>query len=116
MHSYGIVHRDIKLQNIMMTNNSDGAFPKLVDFGFAKIIGPDEELNEHYGSRGYTSPEILCKKPYRFESDIWSLGVLLYTMFAAALPFASYERDEMDRMVKEDELKFDEEEGFRGVS
>lgn len=59
MHNYGIIHRDIKLQNIMMTDDTDNALPKLVDFGFAKIIGPTEVLNEHYGSQGYTAPEIL---------------------------------------------------------
>ena len=42
LHSYGIMHRDLKLENIMMTDNTDRAVPKLVDFGRAKIIGPTE--------------------------------------------------------------------------
>jgi serine/threonine protein kinase len=42
MHSYSIMHRDIKLQNVMMTNDTDKAIPKLVDFGFAKILGPHD--------------------------------------------------------------------------
>jgi serine/threonine protein kinase len=42
LHSYGIMHRDLKLENIMMTDNTDRAVPKLVDFGLAKIIGPTE--------------------------------------------------------------------------
>ena len=41
MHSLNIVHRDIKLENIMMSNSSDIAVPKIVDFGLAKIIGPN---------------------------------------------------------------------------
>ena len=40
LHSYGIVHRDLKLENIMMTDNSDRAIPKIIDFGLSKIIGP----------------------------------------------------------------------------
>lgn len=112
MHSYGIMHRDIKLQNIMMSDDTDQAIPKMVDFGFAKIIGPTELLNEHYGSQGYTAPEILLQKDYRFEVDIWSLGVLLFVLYGAALPFASYDRDEMDRMVVEKKVVF-EEDGFK---
>ena len=40
LHEFGIVHRDLKLENIMMSDSSDGAVPKIVDFGLAKIIGP----------------------------------------------------------------------------
>lgn len=50
LHTYGIMHRDIKLQNIMMTDQSDRAEPKLVDFGFAKILGPGVFENEYFGS------------------------------------------------------------------
>lgn len=115
MHSYSVVHRDIKLQNVMMSDDTDKAIPKLVDFGFAKIIGPSDLLNEHYGSHGYTAPEILLKKSYRLEPDIWSLGVLLYSVYAGALPFASYDRKEMDKMVCEDPVEFSEP-GFEKAS
>lgn len=40
LHEFGIVHRDLKLENIMMSDSSDGAVPQIVDFGLAKIIGP----------------------------------------------------------------------------
>jgi len=40
LHSYGIVHRDLKLENVMMSDESDLAIPKIVDFGLSKIIGP----------------------------------------------------------------------------
>lgn len=40
MHSFGIVHRDLKLENVMMSDESDLAIPKIVDFGLSKIIGP----------------------------------------------------------------------------
>jgi serine/threonine protein kinase len=42
LHSYGIVHRDLKLENVMMSDNSETSIPKLVDFGLAKMIGPKE--------------------------------------------------------------------------
>ena len=59
MHNYGIVHRDLKLENIMMTNSSSSSVPKLVDFGLSKMIGPNERAKEPFGTLGYVAPEIL---------------------------------------------------------
>jgi serine/threonine protein kinase len=64
LHSYGIVHRDLKLENIMMTDTSSKAVPKIVDFGLAKMIGPAEKAEEPFGTLGYVAPEILNKQPY----------------------------------------------------
>lgn len=64
LHSYGIVHRDLKLENIMMTDSSETSVPKLVDFGLAKMIGPSEKADEPFGTLGYVAPEILMKLPY----------------------------------------------------
>lgn len=61
LHSYGIVHRDLKLENIMMTDTTNKAVPKLVDFGLAKMIGPNEKAEEPFGTLGYVAPEILNK-------------------------------------------------------
>jgi len=66
MHSYGVVHRDLKLENIMMSDQTDNAVPKIVDFGLAKMIGPSEKAEEPFGTLGYVAPEILLKKPYSF--------------------------------------------------
>ena len=60
------MHRDLKLENIMMTDNTDQAIPKIVDFGLAKIMGPQEKANEPFGTLGYVAPEILLKRPYSF--------------------------------------------------
>jgi serine/threonine protein kinase len=64
LHSYGIVHRDLKLENVMMSDTTDQSIPKLVDFGLAKMIGPQEKADEPFGTLGYVAPEILEKKPY----------------------------------------------------
>jgi len=61
LHSYGIVHRDLKLENIMMTDTTNKAVPMLVDFGLAKMIGPNEKAEEPFGTLGYVAPEILNK-------------------------------------------------------
>ena len=61
LHEFGIVHRDIKLENIMMTDNTDQAVPKIVDFGLSNIIGPSNTASEPFGTLGYISPEVLKK-------------------------------------------------------
>ena len=61
LHGFGIVHRDLKLENIMMSDDTDNAVPKIVDFGLSKIIGPSNTASEPFGTLGYISPEVLKK-------------------------------------------------------
>ena len=61
LHGYGIVHRDLKLENIMMSDNTIKSIPKIVDFGLAKFIGPNEKAIEPFGTLGYVAPEVLLK-------------------------------------------------------
>ena len=64
MHRFGIIHRDLKLENIMMSDNSETAIPKIIDFGLARVIGPHMTSDEPFGTLGYVSPEVLKKDPY----------------------------------------------------
>lgn len=107
LHSYGIVHRDLKLENIMMTDTTEKSVPKLVDFGLAKMIGPDEKADEPFGTLGYVAPEILQKKPYSFPCDLWSLGCIIYALICSSLPFDHDQQKETIRMTCEDEVVFD---------
>ncbi len=91
LHSYGIVHRDLKLENIMMTDNSEQSVPKLVDFGLSKFMGPLETSNDPFGTVGYAAPEILKKLPYGKSVDIWSLGVIIYVLLVGFMPFYAKE-------------------------
>lgn len=102
LHNYGIVHRDLKLENIMMTDTSEQSVPKLVDFGLAKMIGPNEKAEEPFGTLGYVAPEILEKKPYSFQCDMWSLGCIVYALLCSSLPFDHDSQKETIRMTCED--------------
>ena len=61
LHSKGYMHRDLKLENIMMSDDTENAVPKIVDFGLSKIIGPSNTSSEPFGTLGYISPEVLKK-------------------------------------------------------
>ena len=91
----------------MMTDSSSKAIPKLVDFGLAKMIGPDEKADEPFGTLGYVAPEILSKKPYTHHCDLWSLGCIIYALMCSSLPFDHDEQKETIRMTIEDPVTFD---------
>lgn len=107
LHSYGIVHRDLKLENIMMSDNTENAVPKLVDFGLAKMIGPNEKADEPFGTLGYVAPEVLKKEPYSTSCDIWSLGCILYALLSGSLPFDDESQKETIRLTLESKLNFE---------
>lgn len=62
---------------------------KICDFGISRLIpDPSEAVFEQCGTPAYIAPEILCEDGYKgFKSDIWGLGVLLYTMVTGTVPF-----------------------------
>jgi tRNA A-37 threonylcarbamoyl transferase component Bud32 len=95
LHSYGIVHRDIKLENILMTDDTDTAEPKLMDFGLSKMIGPNEHCNEAFGTIGYVAPEVIAGQHYDKGVDIWSLGVVLFILLAGCTPFSGETEQEI---------------------
>lgn len=86
LHAHDICHRDIKLENILF----NGHTIKLIDLGFARLC-PDCSsclLMTSCGSPNYVAPEVLSKEGYDGKrSDIWSLGVVFYTVLTAKLPF-----------------------------
>ena len=86
-HSYGITHRDLKLDNVLMTSEDDDADIKILDFGLSKIVGPNEKCSEPYGTVTYCAPEIILNIPYTKKVDSWSLGVITYALLYGAFPF-----------------------------
>lgn len=88
-HRRGIVHRDIKPQNIMFHENGD---PVLSDFGIAKAIGGNTVMTMsgvYFGTPRYMSPEQIKGQPVDGRSDLYSLGVLFYEMLTGELPYSS---------------------------
>ncbi|KAF5828215.1 hypothetical protein DUNSADRAFT_18019 [Dunaliella salina] len=86
-HSREVVHRDVKLENILL--GADGNM-KIIDFGLSAFFVPGKRLRVHCGSPSYAAPEIVSRKHYDGPPvDVWSLGVVLFACLAGHLPFHS---------------------------
>ncbi|PKC59222.1 Pkinase-domain-containing protein [Rhizophagus irregularis] len=105
-HDRRVVHRDLKLENILLDayNNI-----KLGDFGFTRECESKKLLETICGSTGYSAPEMLLAKKYSgLEVDIWSLGVILYTLLCGALPFDDDDENEMKHKIIKGEYEMEE--------
>ena len=72
-----------------MTDRSDDADIRLLDFGLGKIIGPNETCKDPFGTLSYVAPEILLEEPYNTKVDLWAIGIITYLLLAGFLPFDS---------------------------
>lgn len=112
----GVVHRDIKLENLLLARSGELESATLVDFGSARYLGPGERASSFLGSLQYLAPEVVAcrlnheedddageleghvlavpvprrrRRHYGREADLWSCGVLLYALLCRRMPFAS---------------------------
>jgi serine/threonine protein kinase len=102
VHRAGYVHRDIKSENVMLARDDRQLVPKLIDFGIAcRVDAPLPAPDGVAGTPRVMAPEQVARDAVDARTDIWGLGVLLYEMLTAELPFASGEtmRDDMLAIV-----------------
>jgi serine/threonine protein kinase len=88
IHKYGILHRDLKLENILVDDNDTNDLKiKLIDFGLSKVILKNKNTSESYGTFLYSAPEVLLSIPYNLNIDLWSLGIIIFYLQYTYLPF-----------------------------
>jgi calcium/calmodulin-dependent protein kinase I len=90
LHDNNVVHRDLKPENLLYLTSSPNSDLVLADFGIAKMLdSKDEVLTTMAGSFGYAAPEVMLKKGHGKPVDMWSLGVITYTLLCGYSPFRS---------------------------
>jgi serine/threonine protein kinase len=100
LRAKNIIHRDLKLQNILMTENSTKAVLKLADFGMSRFLG-DGLAQTWLGTPLYMAPEMFKNKEgYDSKADIWSLGIVMYEMLVGEPPIKAQRRDEIPSAQK----------------
>ena len=87
MHELHLMHRDIKLLNIFLCDDSDMPRVKLGDLGLSLKIAPGEKVIKRVGTVGFMAPEVVLEEPSDLKSDIYSLGIILYILINTRLPY-----------------------------
>jgi serine/threonine protein kinase len=101
LHDLDIVHRDVKLENILIDEKGD---VKLCDFGQSGKHDTLEGCNLY--TCEYASPESLMHETFLKSMDVWSLGIVLYIMLTGEFPFYSQDQDELERRVQHSQIKY----------
>ena len=103
IHNQGIIHRDIKPENILFANKKDYSTLKLIDFGLSAYM---DNCKNVVGTPYYMAPEMIDGHSYP-QSDIWSIGVIVYLSLTGKFPFESKDNRELFHVIKSQEINIE---------
>ncbi|KAG4302935.1 hypothetical protein PCK1_000878, partial [Pneumocystis canis] len=103
-HRNSIVHRDLKIENILISKEGD---IKIIDFGLSNLYSPHSHLSTFCGSLYFAAPELLNAKAYIGpEIDIWSFGVVLYVLVCGKVPFDDQNMPALHAKIKRGHVEY----------
>lgn len=109
LHAKGITHRDLKPDNILLLDGNEDTLLKVSDFGLSKFVHTDSVMRTLCGTPLYVAPEVLMtggRGTYTNKVDIWSLGVVLFTMLSGTLPFSDEYGSPATEQIKRGKFSF----------
>ena len=81
MHRNQTIHRDIKLENILINSKHEGVYAiRIADFGLSQVVEEGQVLRRRCGTPSYIGPEVLGKNGYSLKADIFSVGSIMYNL------------------------------------
>jgi len=112
LHMRKVVHRDLKLENILLSDKTPQATVKIADFGLARFFADDSELRTICGSPLYVAPEILdigtSSETYTPAVDMWSVGVILFILLSGNSPFENEDEQVLFRRIRSGDYSMDD--------
>ncbi|XP_043911075.1 myosin light chain kinase, smooth muscle-like [Protopterus annectens] len=108
IHQQGIVHLDLKPENIMCVNRT-GTLIKIIDFGLARKLDSKTSLKVLQGTPEFVAPEVIGFEPVCFTTDMWSVGVICYILLSGESPFQGNNEAETLSLVTAAQWEFDDE-------
>lgn len=110
LHSKSIMHRDLKLENILV---DEKGYLKIIDYGLAKTLKDDQLAMTFCGTPEYLAPEMAEHKGHNFSVDWWALGVLIYEMKIGVTPFYNRERKLLLAKIKSGKVIFPDKNKYK---
>jgi len=108
-HARRIAHCDMKPKNLLLMSDDNDSYIKLADFGFAARVHEPKSLSKQCGTPFFVSPEILMRKPYDQQSDMWSVGCIVFLLLSGNLPFMGRSQKDLFRKIVAGKYEFDTE-------
>ncbi|KAF9306262.1 Calcium/calmodulin-dependent protein kinase type 1 [Mortierella antarctica] len=109
LHRLDIVHRDLKPENLLFADKSENARLMITDFGLSKVLtGQNDVLMTACGTPGYVAPEVLEQIGHGKPVDLWSLGVIAYTLLCGYTPFWGEDQTQLFENIISGEYQYEE--------
>ncbi|EEA05761.1 protein kinase domain-containing protein [Cryptosporidium muris RN66] len=115
LHTNDFVHRDLKTENLILENKDCPESLKIIDFGLAASLG-SPAMKMRCGSPGYVAPEILEDKSYNTKVDVFSIGVVLYTVLGGSPPFPGNNMKEILKRNIQGNIQFSNSSKWKSIS